>query len=333
MSTAVLINLRSRRGSATLERTVRRWLPEARLGLTRTLEEAQRFLRELPVGPGPNLVVSGGGDGTAVGLLNAMRRQGSPLPTLGLVPLGTGNGWARVMGSPSFPRAMKRLSTHGLAPWPTQRFSLVEVEGTLSPWAGTGWDAEIVADYQRIMHALPKKYAEWFGGVPGYMMSLFGMTIPRLAFARPTNVRLVNTGAPALLVDPSGRLVSVPNGGAGAVLYEGPVSVCGCSTTTHVGMGMKAFPFAHAAPGRMGVRVYAETTLNAMLSLRKIWRGVHPLPKDHLWLLDSCRMEFDQPVNFEIGGDVVGKRSTVDFRMARETVEVLDWKRLAALAA
>lgn len=330
MSTAVLINLRSRRGSKSLERTVRRFLPEARLGLTRSLEEAQRFLREIALGPGADLVVSGGGDGTAIGLLNELRRQGNPLPTLGLVPLGTGNGWARVTGSPPFPRAMQRLASHGTRPLPTTRFSLVEVDGTLSPWAGTGWDAEVVADYQRVMHALPKKYAEWFGGFPGYMMSLFGLTIPRMMVMKQASVRLVNTGAPALWIDPEGRAVAVPNGGKGAVLYEGPVSVCGASTTTEVGLGLRAFPFAHQVPGRMGVRVYAAPTLEGTRNIRKIWRGVHPLAKDNHWLLDSCRMEFDRPVNFEIGGDVVGKRSSVDFTLARETVEVLDWTRVAA---
>ncbi len=331
MSTAVLINLRSRRGSKKLERTVRRFLPEARLGLTRTFEEAQRFLMELARGQqGPDLILSGGGDGTAVGLLNELRRQGTPMPTLGLVPLGTGNGWARVTGSPPFPRAMQRIATHGRRPWPTTRFSLVEVEGTLSPWAGTGWDAEIVADYQRIMHALPKKYAEWFGGFPGYMMSVFGMTVPRMIIDKQASVRVVNTGAPALWIDPEGRAVPIPRSGDGAVLYEGPVSVCGCSTTTDVGLGLRAFPFAHDVPGRMGVRVYAESTLKAAWNIGKIFRGEHPLPKDNHWLLDSCRFEFDRPVNFEIGGDVVGKRSTVDFALARETVNVLDWSRIAA---
>jgi diacylglycerol kinase family enzyme len=330
MSTAVLINLRSRRGSQSLERTVRRFLPEAQLALTRSFEEAQRFLHGLTSGAGAELVVSGGGDGTAIGVLNEFRRQGAPLPTIGLVPLGTGNGWARATGSPSFPRAMQRLASHGRRPFPTKRFSLVEVDGTLSPWAGTGWDAEIVADYQRVMHALPKKYAEWFGGFPGYMMSLFGFTIPRLMLMQQAHVRVVNTGAPALWIDPQGRALPVPNGGTGAVLYEGPASVCGASTTAEVGLGLRAFPFAHAVPGRMAVRVYAAPTLEGTWNIGKIWRGVHPIPKDHHWLLDGCRMEFDRPVNFEVGGDVTGKRTSVDFALARETVDVLDWTRVAA---
>jgi hypothetical protein len=41
-------------------------------------------------------------------------------------------------------------------------------------------------------------------------------------------------------------------------------------------------------------------------------------------------MEFDRPVHFEIGGDVVGTRTSVDYRLARERATLLDWSRVAA---
>lgn len=337
-STAVLINLRSRRGSTSLERTVRKHLPEARLALTRNLDEAHRFLSDLRAGPAPELIVSGGGDGTAVSLLNAWDRSGasspSPLPTLGLVPLGTGNGWARATGSPEFRQAMRRLARHrahgGDRPWPTKSFALVDVDGVLSPWAGTGWDAEIVGDYQKLMHALPRRAAQWVGGFPAYMVSLFGYTVPRMVLQRRANVRLVNLGSDALAIDASGKPVPVVGGAAGAVLYEGPLSVCGCGTTAELGLGFRAFPFADAMPGRMAVRIYSEGTLRASRNVRRLWRGEHPLPNDAHWLLDACRMEFDRPVPFEIGGDVVGMRTSVDFKLATQRASLLDWRRLAA---
>jgi diacylglycerol kinase family enzyme len=329
MSTAVLINLHARRGSTSLERTVRHHLPEARVALTKSLGEARQFLADLWRGPAPELVVSGGGDGTAVSLLNAWDRSGAPLPTLGLVPLGTGNGWARATGSPPFKEAIRRLARHR-GPWPSRSFGLVEVEGILSPWAGTGWDAEIVADYQALIHALPKGAAPWVGGFPGYMASIFGRTIPRMILEKRTNVRLVNLGSDALGVDASGKIVPVDDGGRGAVLYEGPISVCGCGTTTDLGLGFRAFPFAEARRGRMATRIYSESTLKAASKVRRLWRGEHPLPNDAHWMLDACRMEFDRPVSFEIGGDVVGTRTSVEFKLATKRASLLDWTRLAA---
>jgi len=332
MSTAVVINLRARRGSRDLEDTIRAHLPTARVALTKTLEEAKAFLAELHSGPErPSLILSGGGDGTAVSLLNEWDRTGSVLPTIGLVPLGTGNGWARATNSPSFQKAIRRLAAH-TGDWPTRSFALVEVEGVLSPWAGTGWDAEILADYHKIVKALPRGSDEYIGGFPLYMVSLFGRTVPRMVMRPRTNVRLINLGAPALAIDENGAPVPVVDGEAGSVLYEGPISVTGCGTVRDLGLGFRGFPFAHARSGRMATRIYYETTLRASRNVRKLWRGHHPLPNDAHWLLDACRMEFDRPVNFEIGGDVVGERTSVEFRLADKRATLLDWSRLRRAA-
>ena len=324
-----MINLRARSGSRALEQQVKSFLPDARVAMTRTLEEARAFVAELRSSPDkPSLIVSGGGDGTAVSLLN---EWGEDVPTLGLLPLGTGNGWARATGSPRFRPAMRKLAAHHhLKSWPSRSFALVEVEGLLSPWAGTGWDAEILADYQSLTRAMPHQVAHTVGGFPLYMASLFGKTIPRMVMRTRTQVRLTNLGAPALAIDEDGAPTPVVDGEAGAVLYEGPISVCGCSTTRDLGLGFRAFPFAHARQGRMVTRIYSESTLRATRQVRKLWRGHHPLPNDAHWLLDACRMEFDRPVSFEIGGDVVGTRTSVEFRLATRRAPLLDWTRLAA---
>lgn len=327
MSTAVLINLRARRGSESLARTVRDHLPEAPLALTRSLDEARQFVADLR-DVRPDLILSGGGDGTAVSLLNEWGHE--HLPTIGLVPLGTGNGWARSTGSPPFHQAIRRIARHGSRPLPTRRFGLVEVEGVLSPWAGSGWDAEVLGDYQRIMKSLPHKAASYIGGFPTYMVSLFGITVPRMTFSSRTIVRLFNTGSDALAVDASGKVVRVDDGGDGALLYEGPLSVCGCGTIDELGLGFKAFPHAHLRPGRMAARVYSTGAIAGAANIRRLWRGEYGMPNDAMFLLDSCRMEFDRPVNFEIGGDVIGKRTSVDFKLSRKKATLLDWTRLAA---
>lgn len=330
MSTAVVINLHARRGSTRLESTVRKWLPDARIAFTHSLAEARTFLSDVSEDPATDLLLSGGGDGTAVSLMNEWFATGAPMPKLGLIPLGTGNGWARATGSPPLTQAVRRIARHRGRKWPTQTFDLVDVEGVSSPFAGTGWDAEILGDYQALMRKLPRKAAPYVGGFPGYMASLFGRTVPRMVFRKRTNVRIINTGSPALAIAASGRAVPVIDGEAGSLLYEGPLSVCGCGTIEELGLGFRAFPFARAVPGRMTARVYFEPTLSAVRYTRKLWKGEHPLPNDHHFMLDACRMEFDQPVGFEIGGDVIGQRSQVDFRFAQRTVDLLDWRRLAA---
>jgi hypothetical protein len=65
------------------------------------------------------------------------------------------------------------------------------------------------------------------------------------------------------------------------------------------------------------------------LRIALLWRGVHPLPDDHNWMLTRCRMEFDRPVPFEIGGDLAGDRTSVEMNLAPESVALVDWRKMA----
>ena len=205
----------------------------------------------------------------------------------------------------------------------------VETEGRLTPFAGTGWDAEILSDYKRSSADAPA-ILNRLGATGGYLRSLFTRTIPRhLGRYTPPNVRLINLGAPAMRADAQGRAVPVPGGGAGAVLYEGPLSVGGAATTEELGLGFRAFPFAHLVPGRMCVRIYAASAFSATVRMPRLWRGVHPLPDDHHFFVTRCRFEFDRPVPFEIGGDLAGDRTQVEMSLAAKPVPLVDWRRMA----
>jgi len=78
----------------------------------------------------------------------------------------------------------------------------------------------------------------------------------------------------------------------------------------------------------MSVRVYSAGAVEAIAHTRDLWRGTHPLPKMHTWMLTQCKMKFSRPVPFQIGGDRHGHVSEVDYRIADETVNVLDWQAI-----
>jgi hypothetical protein len=335
---AVLVNLRARRGSERIARACRVALPSARIVASRSLREAQTFAKALCDAP-PELIVSAGGDGTALALLNAMRSGGeqTPLPgraVLGLLPLGTGNGWARATGAPRWRRALAelgRIARRRAAALPLRRFDLVEVDGTVSPFSGTGWDAEIIDDFhaQKAGRSLlPDRYR---GGLAGYLQGMILRTIPRhLAQRDIAEVELINTGDDALTIDDDGRPVPLPGGEHGKVLYRGPASVCAAGTTPEWGFGFRAFPFAGAVPRRFHMRVYGGTAAEATLRSPALWRGAHPMPKMHNWLVTRCRAVFSRPVPFQIGGDRAGHRDVVDYALADDQVDLLDWSALEA---
>lgn len=300
--------------------------PTARVAVTSTVDEMKAWVRDDLARKPPELVLSGGGDGTAVTLFNELRRHIPDVPSFGLLPLGTGNGWARSSGDVGHRAAMRDLrSLRGQDP-PCRPFPLVETEGRLTPFAGVGWDAEIIADYARLRDETP---AGLLGGSKlGYLRSIVTKTLPRRLREERANVRIINLGPPALTVDASGSPVPLPDAGTGAVLYEGPFSICGASTAEELGFGFRGFVFAHRVPGRLQVRLYAGGPLEAAIRLPWLWRGVHTLPHDHHFFVTRCRFEFDRPVPLEIGGDLAGERTSVEMSMVEDAVRLLNWRRL-----
>jgi diacylglycerol kinase family enzyme len=330
MEVAVVVNLRARRGSEAIGRMIRDRLPRARVQVSGSLDDVRRWIdRELVPSP-PELLLSGGGDGTAVVLLNELRDRGVSLAQLGVLRLGTGNGWANATGAPGPHRAIAHVAALDGATPPSRRFGLVETDGRIAPFLGTGWDAEIISDFKTHVARLPQRLRAMNDGLPGYLMGMFTRTIPRHVFGSGSpNVVVTNLGDDALMLDAEGRVVKMPGGERGAVLYRGPASVAAAATTEEWGFGFRAFPFAHAAPGRVNVRIYGAPVLEATRNMFRLWRGDHPLPKMNDFFLTHGRMEFDREVPFQIGGDVAAPRRSFDFRIARESVDLVDWSRFS----
>jgi diacylglycerol kinase family enzyme len=331
---AVVVNLHARKGSAHVARACREQLPGARVLVSGSLDETVDFARELSKRP-PSLVLSAGGDGTAVALLNAMHASSEASdgdPALGILPLGTGNGWARATGAPRWRAAVDRIEAlhRRRGPIPTLRFDLVESFGTVAHFAGTGWDAEIISDFHAQKEGfgvLPKRVR---AGLTGYMNGLFTRTVPRHLRLEAAEVELVNTGDDALTVDEHGKPVPLRGGEHGKVLYRGPTTVCAAGTTPEWGFGFRAFPFAGLVQRRFCMRLYAGGAVEAVSRMGSLWKGKHPLTKMHTWLTTSTRATFSRPVPFQIGGDCLGERDVIDYNLAARTVDVLDWDRLAS---
>ena len=93
---------------------------------------------------GFQVVIAGGGDGTVTAVAHGVLRAGADL-LIGIIPLGTGNGMARVLGLPLEPEATVRALATGKA----VAVDVVEVPShdTISLlFLGAGLDAEINRD-------------------------------------------------------------------------------------------------------------------------------------------------------------------------------------------
>jgi diacylglycerol kinase family enzyme len=330
-----VVNERARRGGARVAETIRAELPQAEVALTRDLDDLAGVARALDP---DDLVVVAGGDGSAAALLNALRsassaRPSGPLARVALLKLGTGNGWANSVGAPplEFSLAELRRALDQERPLPMRRFELVLVEGLVAQFAGTGWDAEMIDDFHAQKTGPGLVPTRLRGGVLGYLNGLFTRAVPRNVLAPPVELELENLGAPAMTVSPDGQPIELPltrRDEPRAVLYRGPVSVCGVGTSPEWGFRFRAFPFAGRVPGRFNLRMYVGRALGGVMRMPVLWTGHHPVTHMLTWLLDDCEVRFSRPVPLQAGGDILGRRDRIRYRIAPEQVDVLDWSRL-----
>jgi hypothetical protein len=279
-------------------------------------------------------VLAAGGDGTAVALVNALARvtpDGRPLPALGLIPLGTGNGWAHSLGAPKLHRCLALLAG-ATGPLPSRRCGLVDVDGTLAHFAGTGWDAMILDDYKKQLEASKGPGRRFSKSVYGYLTATLLRTLPRVAVQGNPHVIIENLGDAVFDLGPDGTPRRMEGVGRGAVLYDGVVGITSVGTCSEFGYRFKAFPFAERMPGYISVRAYGRGAFGALASIQGLWRGTHPMNGMHDWLATHVRMTFSRPVPLQIGGDACGLRRTIEYRASGQVVRMMDWRRLMCLS-
>jgi hypothetical protein len=326
----IVVNANAKRGGRRIAAELTRRLPEFRVAMTRSIDELDALLREqdesVPV-------FAAGGDGTAISLVNALDRahpKPARLPPVGILPLGTGNAWARVSGVSVLDDAVSRLAGHR-GPLPTRAFSVARCEGQLTHFCGSGWDAEVLDAYKRQLehaHGPMKRVAKSVGG---YLIAVFRDTVPRSLVNGLPTVRVESLDGEVWLPDASGRIERVGGVVPGQVIYEGPAAVAGAATCPEFGYRFRAYPFAERLLRFLHVRVYGANSAVGAASIPKLWVGEAKLPKMNDWLMKRVRFTFDRPVAFQSAGDAWGLRETCVIEADDRLVDVVDWRQVDRL--
>jgi diacylglycerol kinase family enzyme len=326
---AVLINANAKRGGRRVAVQIARTLPGADVRLTKSPQELDAWLRMLPPIHG---VFAAGGDGTAVSLVNALARvtpEAASMPVMGVLPLGTGNAWAHALGAPKLDRCLQLLASSS-GPLPAREFGLVEVDGMLSHFVGSGWDAMVLDDYKRQVAAARGPGRRFSKSVYGYMLAALVRTTPRVVLFGNPHVVVENLGDAIYSVDADGRPHLLADIGRGAILYDGPAGAASAGTCPEYGYRFKAFPFAERMPGFINVRLYTRGLFEAVGAIPRLWRGEHPIPGMIDWFATGVRMTFSRPVALQIAGDAHGVRRVIEYRAAKRNVKVVDWRRMSS---
>jgi diacylglycerol kinase family enzyme len=286
-----------------------------RVRFTGSLTEARATIRS-EVRRGVDLVVLGGGDGTAVMgmtlLGEACRGTGKPEPALGILRLGSGNAIADTVGATDDPAADLAALSSGAGTW--RKMPMLHVLGVRAPFVGLGVDALLLEDQQaigRVVDRLPG--SRLIGGATRYALSVALRSAPRfVAQPRPFAV-VTNLGRPALEMRRSG-----PTGReepSGQVLWKGHTTLVAGATIPFFGFGLKMFAFAHMRAGMFQLRCGDVGLLEIVRNAPAAFRGEYFSEGVADYLCDRVSIELDREAAIEAGGELLGRHRRVELAL------------------
>ena len=252
---------------------------------------------------GIDLVVVLGGDGTVNEVVNGLLAHGPgpDVPALGVVPGGSANVFARALGSPRDPLEATHRLLGALA---TERSRTVGLGRADERWfsfnAGLGWDADVIAAMERARErgreATPTRYVA-------------------TSLRRWTRAR---TSPPSLRVEIPGR---EPVEGVKAALVS--------NTDPWTYLGARPVRTNPGCSFDSGLGLFALHSLGLPTVLRIVAQvlrpdgdpGVGSVVRDDD--VPSLRITSEEPVNLQVDGDHLGRRSDVEFSAVPDALRVV----------
>jgi diacylglycerol kinase family enzyme len=329
---AVLINGNARGVSDRVIRLVSSVVPPEHLYISRSITEGRAVVRRI-LTSGYDVVLTGGGDGTFVQFVTQIRELfgvttgAVRMPAVGVLKLGTGNALAGLLGC-SEPTEEGLTNDFWRARYTalTREMRFIDVEGRVAPFAGVGLDARILNDYNFLKdRSRGTAFEPYLSGGMGYATAISALTIPKVSTRPLPHVTIVNDGSPAWRVGPDGRRVG-PLILKGETIYKGPAMIASLSRLDGFGYHFRLFPFAYVRDDRLHLRVAACKLPEIIAGLRLIWRGEYFSDTIHDFLVERVTMQAEKPMPFQIGGDGEGHRSFIRFALAKEPLQLLDFR-------
>lgn len=326
---AFLLNANAKAVTDKLIEELAEIIPAGDLFLSRTLDDAEVFVRTI-VRRGYGQLFLGGGDGTLVTTLDLLRKivakEGLAMPAVGVLKLGTGNAMALAMSASDAITDANHIVTKG--PTTTSEMAMVETEdGVLTPFAGMGYDGAVLNDYMWLKEKaktspLGRHVVE---SVWGYLGAMLFKTVPQEIKEPLPHVR-VTTKSDAYYMVPT------PNGDeeqllpAGTVLFEGPAPIISVGSIPYFGYGFRMFPFAQRKAGYVQLRIGTIPIPLILANLwPRVWKGTYRYPaglKD--FLVKDCVIESDRELPYEVGGDARGHRRRIEFKVASQPIPMVE---------
>lgn len=218
-------------------------------------------------------VIAAGGDGTALDVVNGLLAAGTPDPTMGVVPLGTGNDLARALGRVGV--GLKQ-ALEALAEFQVRAIDVGQVNGGeyFLNVLGVGFDAEV--SRRRSTHRI-----RWPGYFPGVIRTMLGY--------RPRDYTVAWS---------EGR-------------HEGAALMVAAMNGVCEGGGFRLAPHASLEDGLLDT--YWIDPISLWQFSRYVWAvrwGTHErLPMVQRWQMSRFTVESDAPIQYHLDGEYRELRS------------------------
>jgi len=323
---AIYLNANARRVSPEVIARIEELVHPDDIYYSTSLADADRHAARI-IERGYSTVFTGGGDGTVCQFINALYRAAGSrekLPVLGVLAMGTGNALARLVSSGNAIQDLKSyLANPSSDIWP---IPLVECEGHLFPFGGAGLDGEILADYEDLKARIgdgPLK--PLLRNVVGYFAAFFTRTGPRkvanLVRGRHLTIRVTTLEEPAYEAGHEGERAR--GFSPREVLYEGPATAVLAGTIPLIGYGARVFPLAGREPEHLVLRIVTIGLARALVSIPELWHGTYRGEGIRDYYVRAVEVKFSEPMPFQAGGDLIGRRDTLTFRFVPDAVRLL----------
>lgn len=313
---AIVLNGNAKAVTDHVVRDLKQVVQDETIYISNSLEQSKFIARHI-VNKGFDVVLCGGGDGTFSQCLTDLTElRPHNAPAMGVLRLGTGNALANVLGA-------SKANLKGLAADLRRarqadartKLAMLRVEGRLAPFAGVGLDSMILSDYNATKGSLKKTPLAALGeGGPGYALAIATRSLWRLVLQPQPEVTIRNEGELAWRMDLSGRRMGQPIA-RGGVIYAGPVTIAAASTIPYYGLGLRLFPQADQRQDRFQLRVANIDALSVLPRLPALFKGELDDPRIHDFFCTAVSIHPTAATSVQIGGDEVGKRSTLQIGM------------------
>lgn len=321
---AFLLNTNAK--SVTLEKRsqLAKLIPQEDLYFSRSLNEAEEIITKI-LSLGYPYIFSGGGDGTAIGTINLLSKIAKTMPEhsiprIGVLRLGTGNALARMLGARSPEEDIKAiLSGRTLRPL---MVNMVEtVDGMLAPFAGIGYDGELMNDFLAVKKLFARSpFKNFFSNIMGFTIAGVFKTLPR-QIGRTLPIVHIASSMPAYrIVNIKGKdeEIFLPKG---TELYSGRSPLICVGTIPLLGYGIKMFPFANKRPGYMHLRISAVPLTLCMANLfPAVWNGTFRHPKLYDFLVKDVSIDSNEDLPYQFAGDAMGYKKQLHFNISSKPV-------------